>query len=139
MIEARLRPRGRVVTDFALLRESYRHVIRIGRAGVILLMAAVAGSRQAGVVVVHVALRALHAGMSASERKCRLGMVERCRHPRGGCVADFAGLRNTGGRVIRIGRALVILQVARDAHGGRQIEVSIRVALIALQIGVAAS
>src|SRR5215469_4364878 len=75
MIEARLSPRGGVVTDLALLREAHRHVIRIGGAGEVLLMAAIAGRRQAGVVVVHVALRALHAGMRASEWKRRLGMI----------------------------------------------------------------
>ncbi len=137
MIESRLHPRGRVVTDFALLRESSRHVVRIGGAAVILLMAAIAGCRQAGVVVVHVALRALDAGMRARERKCRLGMIEGCRHPRRGRVADLAGLWDPRGRMVRIRRALVILQMARHARSRRQIEVSVRVALIAPQVGMA--
>jgi len=139
MIEDRLGPRGCVVTDFALLGEAHGHVIRIGRSGVVFLMAAVAGRWQAGVVVVHVALRALHAGVRAREWKCSLGMIKCCRHPCRGGVADLAGLWDPGGRVVRIRRALVILQVARDAGGRSEAEVSVRVALIALQVGMAAS
>lgn len=139
MIEGRLSPRSCVVTDLALLREAYRHVIRVGRAGEILLMAAVAGRWQAGVIVVYVALRALNARVRAGEWKRRLGMIERCRHPRRGGVADLAGLRDPGGRVVRIGRGLVIPQVARDARGRSEIEVPICVALIALQVGMATS
>jgi len=137
MIEARLSPRGCVVTDFALLGEAHGNVIRIGRSGVILLMAAVAGGRQAGVIVVHVALRALHAGVRASEWKRRLRVIECCRHPRGGGVADLTGLRDPGRRMVRIRRALVVLQMARYASCRGQIEVPVRVALIALQARVA--
>ena len=95
-------------------------------------MAAVAGRRQAGVVVVHVALRALHARVRASEWERRLGMIKRCWHPRRGGVADFAGLRDPSRRVVRIRRALVILQVARDAGGRSEVEVPVCVALITL-------
>ena len=126
------------MTDLALLREAHRYVIRIGRSGEILLMAAVARRRQAGVIVVHMALRALHARVRASEWECRLGVIKCCRHPRRGGVADLAGLRDPGRRVVRIRRALVILQVARDAGGRSEVEVAVRVALIALQVGMAA-
>ena len=109
MIEARLCPRSCVVTDFALLRKAHGHVIRICGAGVILLMATIAGCRQTGVVVVYVALSALHAGVRASKGEGCLRVIECRRHPRAGGVADFAGLRDPGGRVVRICRALVIL------------------------------
>lgn len=111
VIERGRRPGGSVMAYLALLGEAYRHVIRIRCAGEILLMATVAGGRQAGVVVVYVALCALHAGVGAGKRKGRLGMIKRRRHPRRSSVADLAGLRNTGGRVVGICRTLVILQV----------------------------
>ena len=66
-------------------------------------------------------------------------MIECCRHPRRGGVADLAGLRDSRRRVIRIRCALVILQVAPDARGRGEIEIPVRVALIALQVGMAAS
>ena len=65
VIERRLHPGSGVVTNFALLRHPDRHVVGTGRSRVILLMAAIAGGRQAGVVVICVALRALHTRMSA--------------------------------------------------------------------------
>lgn len=54
------------------------------------------------VVAVHVALPALHAHMSARERERRLGMVEGCRHPRRGRMANITGLRHARRRMIRI-------------------------------------
>lgn len=120
-------------------REASRLVIGVGGPIVVGGMATIAGRWQRRVVVVHVALRALHAGVRAREWKCSLGMIKCCRHPCRGGVADLAGLWDPGGRVVRIRRALVILQVARDAGGRSEAEVSVRVALIALQVGMAAS
>ena len=65
------------MTEHAIGRESRRSVRRVLRAGVISLMATVAGGWKRGVVVVHVTLSALHRGMSASERKSRLVVIER--------------------------------------------------------------
>ena len=111
-------------------------MIRIGGAGEVLLMAAIAGSRQAGVVVICVALRALHARVGAGQRKRRLRVIKGRGHPGRGCMTDFTGLRNSSSRMVRIRGALVILQVASNASRRRQIEVPARVALIALQVGV---
>lgn len=60
-------------------------------------------------------------------------MVELRRHPGGGVVTGFAGLRESLRRVVRIIGVLIILQVARHARLDRQIEVPVCVALIALQ------
>jgi len=45
------------------------------------LMAAVTGRRQGCVVVIGVACCAGHGGMSARQRECRRGMIERGRGP----------------------------------------------------------
>lgn len=63
-------------------------------------------------------------------------MVERRRLPACGRVADIALLGNSCGEVVRVRRALVILQVTGDTGGGTQFEISIRMALITLQLRV---
>ena len=63
-------------------------------------------------------------------------MVERRRLPACGRVAHIALQGNSCGEVVRISRALVVLQVARDTGRGTQIEISIGVALITLQLRV---
>lgn len=54
-------------------------------------------------------------------------------------MANLTLLRNAGGRVIGIGRSLVILQVARHARCSRQVVVSVDVAQRALHLDVRAS
>ena len=51
-------------------------------------------------------------------------------------MADIALLGNPCGEVVRVRRALVILQVAGDTGRGTQLEISFRVALITLQLRV---
>ena len=65
MIERRGRPRGCVVTNFALLREARRRVIGIVRSLEILQVATDACGVGAGqvVIIINVTLGALHAGM----------------------------------------------------------------------------
>ena len=63
-------------------------------------------------------------------------MIERRRLPACGRVADIALLGNSRGEMVRVRRALVILQVAGDTGRGAQLEISIRVALITLQLRV---
>ena len=60
------------------LRESRLHVIRIGRALEILQVATDAGRIRAGqvVVVVDVALRALHGGVRPGQREARRRVIE---------------------------------------------------------------
>jgi len=59
-------------------------------------------------------------------------MVEACRRPSARRVAHLAGLREVLLHVIGIGRALVVLQVARDARGVRDVVVVIDVTIGAL-------
>ena len=54
-------------------------------------------------------------------------------------MADLALLRNSGRSVIRIRRTLKVLQVAGNASRGRQIVVTVGVALGACHLGVGPS
>lgn len=136
MIEGRARPGRRAVADLALLWESCCHVVRIGRPLEILQVTTHTSGVADVVIAVQVALRALHLGVSPSQRKCRLRMIERRRHPGHRGMAKVALLGHASRNVVRIGRPLVILQVARDARCARQVEVPVGVALIALQLRV---
>jgi len=106
-------------------------------------VAADAGGVRAGqvVVVIHVALHALHAGVRAGQREARGRVIESSAGPRRGAMALLAGLREARRDVIRIRGALEIFQVA--AHAGRigagQVVVAIHVALRALHAGVRTS
>ena len=139
VIECGRSPVRGAVAHFALLREACRNVIRIVRPLEIFKMATHARRDGDVVVSIDVALSTLQRGMSSGQRERGLGMVERRRLP--GCcrVAHIALLRNARGNVVWIRRALIVLQVTRDTDCGSQIEISIRVALIALQLRVSTS
>ena len=142
MIEGRTRPGGGVVTLLAGLREARRDVIRIGRALEVFQVAGNAGRVRAGqvVVVIDVALRALHPGVRAGQREAGGRVIEGGAGPRRRAVALLAGLRESGTDVVGIRGALEVLQVT--AHAGRvcagEVVVSIHVALRALHAGVRA-
>ncbi len=101
-------------------------------------MAADAGGVADVVVPIDMALRALHLDVSSSQRKGRLRMVEPSRLPPCRSVAHRALLGNSCREMIGVGRTLIIFQVTRHTDCGGQIEVAIRVALIALQLRVPA-
>ena len=89
-------------------------------------------------IVVHVALRALHAGVRAGQREAGRGVVECRAGPLRGVVAHGAVLREAGGFVRRVGGPVEIRQVAGNARGAGQAEVVVHVALRALHRGVGA-
>lgn len=74
--------------------------------------------------------------MSPSQWERGLCVIEHRRLPGCCCVAHIALLRDSCGQMVWIGRALIVLQVTRDTDRGSQIEIAIRVALIALQLRV---
>jgi len=118
VIESRSRPRRGVMALRTSLREAGLYVIRIGSALEILQVAADASrirTREV-VVVVDVALRALHGRMRARQREAGRGVVEIRVRPRGRVVTLLTGLREPGLYVVRTGRSLEILQVAVDAR-----------------------
>ena len=92
------------------------------------------------VVVINVALRALHGGMSARERESGGGVIKGRAGPGRRVMALSASLRETRGHVARIRCALEILQMATDAGGicTGQVVIAIDVALGALHGRVSA-
>ncbi len=60
-------------------------------------------------------------------------MIESRRTPGGRAVADIALLREAGGNMVRVVRVLEISQVAVHASRVRNVVITIRVALAALQ------
>jgi len=132
-------PRSSAVANIALLREVSRHVIGVRCVLVVLQVATHAGRAGQVVVAVLVAVRALELQVPAGQRKAALGVIERGRLPGRRAVANGAVGGKSGGDVIRIRRSLIGLHVARGACRTRQIEVSVSVAIGALQFGVGAA
>ena len=86
------------------------------------------------VVIVHVALRALHRRVRPGQREAGRGMVKIRIQPRGCAVALLTGLRESGTDVVRIRGAIEIIQVAAHARRIRagQVVIAIHVTLHAL-------
>ena len=122
-----------VMAGLAGLRESLLHVVWIGRPLKILQVARHARRSRQIVVPVDVALGALHSCVRAGQRETGGGVVKARSRPRHRVVTLLAGLREAAAHVIRVSRPLKILQVAGNAGrvGAGQVEVSIRVALLA--------
>ena len=140
VIEARIPPVSCVVALLASLRDVRGNVIRTRRALEILQVAVDAGCAGQVVIVIDVALGALHCGMRPGQRESRVVVIERCLSPRRGVVALLAGLREARTHVVWIRGALEILQVAVDAGGvrARQVVIVVYVTLGALHRGVRA-
>lgn len=119
--------------------EGRGHVIGVGGALVILLVAGVAGGGCSGELIVNVAAGAGHGDVRAGQREGRRVVVEAGRSPGRGAVAHLAGLREPRRRVIRVVRILEILQVAGNACRAQIRKLSAHVARLALQCGVRAS
>ena len=122
------------MTDIASLRETLLRVIRIVRVLVVLQVTRYASRLRQVVIVVDVAVCALARWnrVLGRQRETRFRMVKLCRRPGARRVAHFASLRETLLDVVRIGGALVVLQVARDARGLRQLVIVVDVAIRAL-------
>jgi len=138
VIERCARPSCRTVAGVARCREAYLRVDRVIGVVVIRLVARDAGGIRAGqtVVAVHMALRALQAGMRAAQRETGRRVTKRRTRPTGGRVALIAGLRKPSLYVVRIRRALEILQVALGTGATGQAVVIAYVALSTLQRSV---
>jgi len=129
-------PRCRVVTGRARGREveRLRLVAGVRRVVVVRLMAAHARDGQRRVIVVDVAVRTdpWRHQVRARQRECGVVVVEGGVRPHRGVVAQFARGREAGARVRRIGRARIVLLVARVAQGAVQGIVVAHVAVRAL-------
>ena len=113
---------------------------RIVGVVVIRLMARHASRIRAGqiVVAVRVATGTSNGCVCPGQSKACSGVIKRPVAPVGSGVALVAGLREASGYVIRIRRALEILQVALHAGAAGQVVGVVHVALCALQRRVSA-
>ena len=112
-------------------RETAADVIGICRPCVVCLVAAIAGSGQCRVVVVHVALRAGHSDMRSGQGERRCVVIEGCSSPIRRRVASGACGREANSDVIGAGRPGVIGLVARIAISWDRRVIVVRVALCA--------
>jgi len=135
VIEGSAGPVRRAVADIARRRETHRCVLRIICIVVIRLVARNASRVRVGqvVIAIGVATGARDCRMRPRQREAGGGVIEHPVAPVGGGVALVTGLREAGGYVIWIGRALEIFQVALYAGAARQVVGVIYVALRALQ------
>lgn len=109
MIENRRLPCARRVASGASSREISRHVVGIGRALKILLMARKTIQRCTGETVIHVAQIARDCPMRASERKTRAVVIDgKGAFPRYGVVANLTFVREIAGHVVGVGCLLII-------------------------------
>ena len=134
MIEGCRLPGRSRVARLASLREAAAHVIRIRRA--LEIFQVTGHARRAGqvVIIVDVAVGALarRHGVTARQQETCGGVIEAGRLPSRRGVALQAIRREIGRHVVRIGRALEILQVTRHAARAGQVVVVVRVAIRAL-------
>ncbi len=105
-----------------------RHMVGIVGAQVIRLVTRVAVGGRALVYAVDVTLRARHGDVRAGQRESGLVMVELRSLPGAGGVADLAVGGKASRLVVRIGGAVVVIEVARHARGRQVGEVPIHVA-----------
>jgi len=133
MVKRRRRPGGGRVARIALRRREERGLSQVSRIGgpvVRGLVAADAGQRQRGVVVIHVAQRARRRRMRSGQRPERRGaVIKRGIGPEHGVMAYLAGGGETRSYVVnRSFRVVVIRLVARHARCHRDVEVAVHVA-----------
>lgn len=132
MVELAVGPLDRVVTALTGCRESQLRVVdRRGCRVVVLQVARRASRRGQVVVVVDVAVEADARRVSVRIRqwKSYRGVIEGGRLPSDGRVAGLAGLREPSQDVVRIRRALKILQVTRNASRSSQVVVVVDMAV----------
>ena len=131
VIEVGWLPRAGGVAGLARLREASLYVVRIRRALEILEVTRDAGCLRDVVVVIDVAIGTgpRRYRVLPGKRELRLTVIELRRLPGVGAVAELAALGKALLHVVRIRRALEVLQVARHARGLRDVVVVIDVAI----------
>jgi len=127
VIEDRSRPRCCCVARLTACGESSRRVVGIGRLLVLCRVTAIAVGWQARIVIVHVATRAGHAGVSTGKRKGRVVMIKNALGPNHRVVAQRAVGRKTS-VIDWCQRSRELCLVARNAGRAGQAVVVINVA-----------
>ena len=134
MVEGAGLPRCFIMALSTIHREAGRHVVRIGGAVVVRQVARIARGRCARVAV-RVALQAVHVRVRSRQREARRVVIEGRRLPGALVVARRAVRAEPGTGMVRIGRRVVIRQVARVAVR-RRARVPVAVALQAVHVRV---
>ena len=124
------------MADVALLGQVGRNVVGVVCTLKVFEVATHAGGAGQVVIVVGMALTALHIGMGAGERPSGSRVIEGCGSPIRSAVADFTLLGEAAGHVIRIVGALIVLEMAAYASRGADAVVAIGMTLAALHIGM---
>ena len=131
MIECRSGPVRGGVALVASLRDTRLGVIRVVGVLEVFQVAIDASRVRTGqaVVVIDMALRALHGRVHPGKREAGGRVVERRVHPRSRGVTLLATCREAGLNVVWIRGAIELRHVARGAVGGRPDELAIDMAL----------
>ena len=129
VVERRRGPRRSVMADVALLGQVGGNVVRVVCTLKVFEVATDAGGAGQVVIVVGMALTALHIGMGAGERPSGSRVIEGCGSPIRSAVARLALLRETSGHVIGILSCLEFCQMATHTSCGGQVVVAIGVTL----------
>lgn len=111
-------------------------MIRAGGAIEILHMAGRTGGAVQAVIAIYVALRALQRDVCAGQRKTSSRVIESCIRPGHGRMTGVASLWESSLSVVRIGCALIVLQVAGGAGAAAQRIISVDVTLGTLERNV---
>ena len=129
VIERCTRPGGRRMAQAAIHRETGFGVVGIARVAEIAEVARTAVRRDAREIAVAVALVALQSNVGARQREGRFGMVERRAGPGSGGMAEGAIHGEPGLGMVRVRRAIEVLQMTRAAVGSKRGEIPAGVAL----------
>ena len=138
VIELGIGPRSRAVANGAVRGEACRRVVGIIGFLIIRHVAGRAGGRLQIEIVVHVALRARHGGVSAGQGEAGGGMVKGHILPGSRVVTRVAGRGKSGSRVVGIGGLLEIGHVTGRTNRRGRFEVAVDVTLRAGHVGMAA-
>jgi len=132
VVERHRRPVHRRMARRASRREIGRYVRRVVRVIEICRMAANARDRQRCVVVRHVALGAGHRRVEPGQRERRVVVIKHGTRPAHCRVAGRASRRETGSRMRRAVRVVVIRRVAAYASNRQRREIVVHMARRAL-------
>lgn len=118
--EGRTGPDGGCVTSGTGRRKPRRHMVWVGDAGVVRLVASVTGCRRAFEDTPDVTAHTRDTHVRSGEGEVGRGMTEGGRSPGSGCMAHGTILRKTVCCMCGTRRAVVVAQMAGDARGAQR-------------------
>lgn len=118
VVEVRAFPPVNVVAQGAIGGEAGCLVIRIAGSVVIIEVTGCTGAGETAVLIVDVALRAIGGRVRSKEREPGVRVVEHRSAPLNSGVANRAVTRETSRLVVRIGGAVIVVEVTAGTHLG---------------------